>query len=434
MQNKHYLPPLGHRIIKTATAVFVCLLIHMLSGYRGSPSQAAVAAIICMQPYADDSKTYAFDRVFGTILGSAWGFAYLLLMRLLPVLSHSMALAYLIMSAFVLLSIYSTVVIRKPTIASLVAIAFLCMVENYPEVDITFGEALGRLLYTVIGTAVAVIVNVSHLPRRKHPEKLFFVRTMDLTPDRYAQIPSSVHITLDRLYGDGAKICLVSRWAPAFVISQMGLMDISIPMIVMDGAAMYDPQNNGYLEVAEIPKENAERLAGIIHGFDSFCSIYTVHDRSLCIYRCGTPNEAERREYEIMRRSPYRNYMEGSYRDEDRIAFMRVIDTPGRIDELAYLVQSVLPPGMFRMELREEAQFPDYMGLYFYDAEATVAAMKEKVLEHVEEKCGEKLEPKDILPKLSRYTPEHDAMLLLGRLKAIYEPVDLLAPFRRKKQ
>ena len=26
------------------------------------------------------------------------------------------------------------------------------------------------------------------------------------------------------------------------------------------------------------------------------------------------------------------------------------------------------------------------------------------------------------------------AMLLLGRLKAIYEPVDLLAPFRRKKQ
>ena len=113
---------------------------------------------------------------------------------------------------------------------------------------------------------------------------------------------------------------------------------------------------------------------------------------------------------------------------------MRVIDTPGRIDELAYLVQSVLPPGMFRMELREEAQFPDYMGLYFYDAEATVAAMKEKVLEHVEEKCGEKLEPKDILPKLSRYTPERDAMLLLGRLKAIYEPVDLLAPFRRKKQ
>lgn len=434
MHDKHYLPPIGHRIIKTAAAVFVCLLIHMLSGYHGSPSQAAVAAIICMQPYADDSKSYAFDRVFGTILGSAWGFAYLLLMSFVPLLSHSMALAYLIMSLFVLLSIYSTVVIKKPTIASLVAIAFLCMVENFPEVDITFLEAFGRLIYTVIGTAVAVIVNVSHLPRKKHTEKLFFVRTMDLTPDRYAKIPSSVHITLDRLFGDGAKICLVSRWAPAFVISQMGLLDISIPMIVMDGSAMYDPQNNGYLEVSEIPKENADRLAGIIRGFDSFCSIYTVHDNSLCIYRCGSPNEAECREYEIMKRSPYRNYMEGSYRDEDKIAFMRVIDTPERIEALAYLVQSVLPPGMFRMELREEAQFPDFRGLYFYDADATVAAMKERVLAHMEEKCGEKLEPKDILPKLSKYSPEHDAMLLLGRLKASYEPVDLFAPFRSKNE
>lgn len=433
MRNKLFLPPIGHRIIKTAIAVFICLVIHMLSGYRGSASQAVVAAIICMQPYANDSKTYALDRVFGTVLGSAWGFAYLLLMRAFPVLSDHIAAAYFVIAFFVMLSIYSTVLIKKPSIASLVSIVFLGMVVSFPDVDVTLRDALETLVYTVLGTAVAVLVNVYHLPRRKHPEKLFFVRTMDITPDRYVQIPSSVHITLDRLYNDGAKICLVSRWAPAFVISQMGLMNINIPMIVMDGAAIYDPQNNKYLEVIEIPKENADRLAGIIQRFGTFCSFYTIHDRSLCIYRSGPISEAERKEYDRMKRSPYRNYMEGTYRDEDRIAFIRVIDTPERINELAYLVQSVLPPGMFRMELRQEAQFPDYRGLYFYDASANVSAMKERVLARMNDEHGTALQPVDILPKLTKYSPEHDAMLLLGRLKNNYEPVDLFAPFRRKK-
>lgn len=431
MHNEHYIPPIGHRIIKTAIGVFICLLIHMLSGFRGSASQAAVAVILCVQPYASDSKTYAVDRVLGTVLGSAWGFAYLLLVRFIPVLQSCMGAAYFTMSVFVMLAIYSTVLIKKTSIASLVSIVFLCMVVSLPEVNITLTDALETLIYTVIGTAVAVAVNVCHLPRRKHNDKLFFVRTMDLTPDRYSQIPSSVHITLDRLYKDGAKICLVSRWAPAFIISQMGLMDISTPMVVMDGAAMYDPHNNKYLDVIEIPKDNAERLAGIIHGFGTFCSFYTIHERSLCIYRSGPISDAERKEYDKMKRSPYRNYMDGSYRDEDRIAFIRVIDTPQRIDELRYLVQSVLPPGMFRVELRQEAQFPDYRGLYFYDAAATVTAMENRVLERMEEDYGMELRPQVILPKLTRYSPEHDAMLLLSRIKSLYEPVDLLKPFRK---
>ena len=431
MDKKLVLPPIGHRIIKTTAAVFICLMIHMFSGYRGSASTAAVTAVICMQPYDSDSKAYAVDRILGTVIGSAWGFIFLLLIWTFPTLSQYKAAAYFIIAVFVMLAIYCTVLIKKPSTASLVAIVFLGMTVSFPEIGVSFFDALETLVYTVIGTVVAVLVNISHLPRRKHPEKLFFVRTMDVTPDRYVQIPSSVHITLDRLYGEGAKICLVSRWAPAFVISQMGLMDINIPMIVMDGAAMYDPQNNKYLDVAEIPKKNAEKLAEILHGLGTFCSFYTVRDRTLCIYRSGPVNEAEKKEYDKMKRSPYRNYMEGTYHEEDRIAFIRVIDDSAKIDELALRVKDALPTGMFRMELRQEAQFPDYKGLYFYDIAADVDTMKKKVIGLLNDKYETQLQPVDILPKITRYSPEHDAMLLLRRLKNSYEPVDLLSPFRK---
>ena len=170
-------------------------------------------------------------------------------------------------------------------------------------------------------------------------------------------------------------------------------------------------------------------------------SFYTVRDRSLCIYRDGEFSKAEREEYCRMKRSPYRNYLEGNYNKEDNIAFIRVIDTPERISEIDYLIRSVLPPGMFRIELREEAQFPQYRGIYFYDPKATVKEMQSRVQSYLESAdtasddqsaAGNVLTPVVMLPKLRKYVPEHDALMLLGRLKNEYEPVSLRGIFRKK--
>lgn len=433
MKDRFYLPRLGNRIIKTTVAVLICMIVHIIVGYRGSAANAAISAIICMQPYVTDSKTFAVERVIGTLVGSAWGLAYLMLMEVLPG-SSCMLLAYTVLALFVLLSMYTSILLKIRSAAGLVAIIFVSIAAEYPSAETTLFVALGNIADTLFGVLVAVFVNIFQLPRRKNRQKLFFVRTMDLTPDRYRRIDSAVHFVLDYLYKDGARICLISRWAPAFIISQMGSLNVNAPVIVMDGAAMYDVPENKYLDIIEIPRDHADRLDSIIRGFGSFCSYYTIHDRSLCIYRDGPISDAEREEYEKMKRSPYRNYLQGTCREGDRIAFMRVIDTPERIDQLDYLIKSVLPPGMFRMEIRDEAQFKDFRGLYFYDPEATVEEMKKRVRKYLEKKEQMHLEPVDMLPRLSNYRPEHDALSLLGRLKHEYEPVSLSAVFSEKKR
>ena len=438
---KHiHLPHLGNRIIKTAVAVFFCLLIHIAVGFRGSASGAAISAIICMQPYTTDSKTFAYERVIGTLIGSVWALACVFLIHLLPFGANAV-FAYTLISLFVLLAMYSTVLMKIVNTAALTAIVFLSIVIDLPAIGEAPLIALGNVLDTLVGVLVAIAVNIFHLPRMKHPEKLFFVRTRDLVPDRWTQMPSSVSIALNYLFNDGARICLMSRWAPAFFISQIELININTPMIVMDGAAMYDVRENKYLDVIPIPHENAERLRSILLTFGTFISFYTVRDRSLCIYRDGEFSQAEREEYRRMKRSPYRNYLEGNYNKEDNIAFIRVIDTPERISEIDYLIRSVLPPGMFRIELREEAQFPQYRGIYFYDPKATVKEMQSRVQSYLESAdtssdnqsvAGNALTPVVMLPKLRKYVPEHDALMLLGRLKNEYEPVSLRGIFRKK--
>lgn len=429
--HKRILPPLGHRIVKTAAAVFICLLIYVLRGYRGMVGQSVVTAILCMQPYVRDSRSFAVERIAGTILGGLWGLAFLLMMRVFPELGTHMVTVYFLMSLFVVLTIYSTVIIKKSDLAALVAITYIGIVLSWPEVEAPLQQTVDRVLDTAIGTIVAVIVNVSHLPRRKREDLLFFVRTMDLLPTRYHQLASSVHIALDHLYSDGARICLVSRWAPAFIVAQMGLLHVNAPMIIMDGAAAYDIEENKYLDVLPIPRENADRLCSILESFGAGVNLYTVNEYTMSIYHHGPVNDAEKREREAMKRSAYRHYADGLPHDADWIAFMRVIDTTEKIEELAYQIKSVLPTGMFRVETREDDLFPGASDLCFYDPCATVENMKKRVREMMEEERGNGLEPVDVLPITSKYLPEHDALLLLNRLKNKYEPVKFLPSWRR---
>lgn len=426
MLHKRLLPPLGKRIVKTAAAVFACLVVYELQGRHGNIGSICVTAILCMQPYASDSRTFAIERISGTVLGAAWGLAFLLLMQLLPALARIQIIAYFFMALFVLLAIYSTVILKRSQLAALVAIVCISSVATYPDVYSPLVQTANNLLSTIEGTAIAIIVNVSHLPRQKHPEYLFFVQTRNLLPHRFHPLASSVHIALDHLYQDGAKICLISQWAPAFIISQMGLLNVNAPMIIMNGAAIYDIRENKYLDVIPIPAENALRLRTILAGFGAGVNLYTVNERSMAIYHAGPVNAQEKRECEAMKRSPYRNYADGLPHEEDWIAFMRVIDTAENIARLAYEVGSVLPSGMFRMEIRPDDRYEDTAGLYFYDPHATVKTMKQRVRQIMELESKQYLTPVDMEPVTHKYLPEHDALLLLGRLKNKFSPVRLL--------
>ena len=87
---KYQWQPVGQRIIKTSIAVTLCMLFYMLRGYRGDtmPAEAAITAIICMQPYVHSSTENALNRLTGTMIGACCGFPFLLIMMLFPLLGE----------------------------------------------------------------------------------------------------------------------------------------------------------------------------------------------------------------------------------------------------------------------------------------------------------------------------------------------------------
>ena len=423
LSHKHfYLPPLGQRIVKTAVAVFLCLVFYRLRGYRGETmsAEAAITAIICMQPYVEDTKEYSLNRLAGTLIGAMWGFLFLLIMPIFPALGKNPFTLYPLMGLGVLISLYSAVAIRKPDTSSLAAIVFVCVVIAYPDIEHPLDQAFHRVLDVLVGTAIAVGVNIFRLPRVKQRNKVFFVRTKDLAPDQLSQIPSAVLFRLNYLFSDGAKICLMSEHAPAFFMSQMGAVNLNVPMIVMDGAGIYDAVENTYLSTVNIDPESSRWLMKRLDALDIPYFIYTVHKNRNCIYHRGQMNASEAVVYRHLKRSPYRQYLDDDYFALEDIVYIKVVAA----DEKASKTERALQPSLARRNLRTvirpQAGLENGSSLYFYAANADMAHAEARVMRLLQKNEPE-LQAEEVFSE-NGYQSEHDAAHLLHTLGSLYEP------------
>ena len=424
-------PHIGQRIVKTTVAVFLCLLVYWIRGYRGQemPTEAAITAIICMQPYVRDTGDYAINRFAGTLIGTAWGLLFLLLLLMFPAIGSRMLLLYAGMALGVMLSLYTAVLIRKPDASSLAAIVFICIVIAFPEIENPLQQTLTRILGVMLGTTVAIAVNVFRLPRTKNRDYVFFVRMKDLVPDRFAQLPAAAMFRLNYLYNDGAKICMISEHAPAFFTTQMSQTMLSVPMIVMDGAAIYDPASNEYLFEETLPPESSALLSKRLDGLGISYFIYTIHRNKVCIFHRGEVREQEKILYDRLRRSPYRSYLEGEIYEPEEIVYFKIIDEPRQIEELRRVLKGLVNHHGLREAVRPQTAAENMMGLYLYSGRASVKRAEERLMEHLRE-TDPALKPVEVFLK-GGYQSEHDAMQLLHTLSNCYEPVRF---FRRRER
>ena len=413
------MPYIGQRVIKTSIAVFLCLVFYHLRGYHEGTisAEAAISAIICMQPYVTDTRDYAINRISGTLLGAFWGFLFLLIV---PILSIRGIPLYALMGLGTLITLYSAVIIKKPDTSGLAAIVFICVVIAYPEVEFPLDQAFRRVLDVLVGTFIAIGVNIFRLPRVKLRNQLFFLYTKDLTKDHLSQIPSSVLFRLSYLNRDGAKICMISEHAPACFISQLSQIHLNAPMIVMDGAGIYDANENIYLSTSCIPSTSSEWLMGKLKSMGLSYFIYTVNKNRNFIYHYGTMSQEEQKVMQRMRRSPYRHYLNDDSFDLKDIVYLKIIAREDRAERVRREIKNMLSSNGLRVVLRPQPGLDGCSSLYFYATDATVENAKAQVLEMM--RAGQpELQAREIVSGPGA-SSEYEAIRLLHTLGNAYEP------------
>lgn len=414
--------PVGQRIVKTSIAVTLTLFFYMLRGYRGEtmPAEAAITAIICMQPYVQNTAENARNRLAGTMIGACWGFLFLLAMTVFPPVGRNRLVLYPLMGVGTLVTMHSTLLIRKPDTAGLAAIVFICVVIAYPDIEDPMDQAFHRILGVLVGTTIAVAVNAVSLPRRRRHDRIFFVPTMDLTTDQFSTLSPAVLFRLERLFQDGANICLMSKHAPSFHTSQLAHVRFTVPMIVMDGAAIYDVNENAYIAATRLNPASCRWLVKRLEGLGVSFFVYTIHMDRNCIYHHGPMTDRERIVYRQLKKYPYRYYLDDDHYAASDVVYLKIVTTGDEADRIQRELEPMLEKMKLRSVVRPQAGLEDGCALYFYAIHADMAHARAHLM-HLLEKERPGLVMRDVASERA-YLTERDAIRLLARIKDEYEP------------
>lgn len=423
MEKKRHIPLPGQRIIRSAVAVALCLLVYILRGRQGIPFYSAIAALQCMQPYTKDMRGVARKRILGTVIGAAWGLL-LLLLEIAAVRGGTPdeSLHYVLIPLILILDLYSTVLLKVQEMAYFSGVVFLAITVNHFSDANPYLFAFNRLLDTVIGVVIASAVNRIHLPRRRNTDTLFVSALGHSLLGSDSRLSPYSLVELNRLMDDGAKFTLSTKETQATVRELLPGVRLRYPIITMDGAALYDMGSLEYIRTTPMSEEKAVKLVRWLRERNVPFFSNSIEQNLLVIRYAELPNEGMRQVFEQKRHSPYRNYIRSDADPCEHIVYLLAIDTGERIEAVYQELTDQPWIGEYRV-VKGDAEQEGYSFLKIYD----VSCSRETMLREMEKLMGTK-ETMTFGGTPGKYdvTIENaDRNLLVRELKRRFEPVDL---------
>lgn len=428
MQGKK-LPPIGMRIIKSAVAVLICYLISFIRGDSGIVFYSQLAALWCIQSYKTGTKRNASQRFLGTVVGAVYGLIFLLFRNSMTLRDSTRYIFdALVISVMIIIVLYTTVIIKKKHASYFSCVVFLSIVVNHIGDVNPYLFVWNRFLDTIIGIAVGYIVNIFSLPVDKQEDILFISGLDDTLLHKNDNLSDYSKVELNRMLDDGVKFTLSTRRTPASLLKPMQEIRLKLPVIAMDGAVLYDIQENNYLRVYTISKAMGESILSCIKEMGYTCFINSVIDDVLVIYY---DEQIADKQLEIMnklRKSPYRNYVKmGRFDLENIVYFMMIYPRETaeaiykRLDELGFCDK-------LKILLYDSHDYAGYSYIKIYNKNAT----RDNMLKYLMEAIGVEKQVTfgSIEGKYDVVIEPGDTNKVVRELRRRYEPLK----YRRKER
>jgi len=152
---------IGMRVVKTAAAAMICLIIALLTGSMDSIPISAVSAIVTIRATQGETVHTGVFRVLGTIIGGVLGILTVVIGLFLPY--YGDGLFVVVIPLMLLLNLYLCNVLNMQdscTISCVVTIMVAAPLNLDATVDSALIYTLFRVRDTLIGVVVATVMNI----------------------------------------------------------------------------------------------------------------------------------------------------------------------------------------------------------------------------------------------------------------------------------
>lgn len=375
---------IGGRIIKSAIAVWVCYMIYFLRGKQGLPFDSAVAAMLCMQTYTENSKTAAINRIIGTMIGAFYGSLILAAKFMLFKDLENNAWYYTLLSVVIIPIIQTTVRLKKPQVAYFSCVVFLSIAANHILDEQPFMYVLNRVIDTLIGIMVSLGINTIKMPTKKQKDILFIsgIDNTLLTPDD-AITPYS-KIELNRLIDAGANFTVATERTPASVMEALRDIHFKMPIIVMNGAALYDMKEHRYMHTFPLKYDRVKAILEILDREKVGYFLNAVIQDVLLIYFTSVTNSTMEEIHLKLRKSPYRNYINAPLPEGQDVLYIYIVEPTAIIEHLARVLEKEPFIKDIKIHIREEKGHEGYSYMKIYSPQAS----RENMMDYLQAQSG----------------------------------------------
>lgn len=384
MKNKKYkLPGIGMRIIKSAIAVSLCVLINLLRGDDGMVFYSMLAALWCIQMYRTNTLNNAYQRTIGTVVGAVYGLIYLLLF---PTKINVQAIGIIIeiLSIFlgIVLVIYTTVLIHKNQASYFSCVVFLSIVVNHLNDANPYLFVWNRFLDTMIGILIGVCVNNIRIFRKIDRKTLFVSGVDGILVDKNNKISAFSKVELNRMIDDGLKFTLSTMRTPASLIEPLSDIHFKYPVIVMDGAALYDVKKSEYVKEYVISGESSTELIKLMKLNEMHPHINVIIDDTLLIYYEDMEDKINNDLINKLRMSPYRNYIKREFPGDENVVYFMLLDHSEKIDTFDLILKTNGYYDRFKILKYQSEEYEGYSYIKIYNKNAS----KDRMLKYLRDK------------------------------------------------
>lgn len=371
-ENTFHFPKPGQRIVRSVIAVACCFCVFYLRNREGIPFYSALAVLQCIQPYQDSMAQVAKKRVTGTFVGAFWGLVIILIqMYLFHGSLMDTFLGYMLISLFTGIVIYSTVVLNCKNTAYFSCVVFLSITVMHMTDASPFLFVFNRVLDTLIGVGIALIVNTVHLPRKRQKDILFVSGIDDTLLNQKDQMSPYSRIELNRLIDSGAKFTVSTGRTPATIRESLPGIHLKLPVIAMDGAVLYDLNENSYLMKYQMSTSQAQTICDFLDrkGISYFTNC--VVDDLLVIYYDQLISPLHQEVYERRHRSPHRNYVQKTQSVYENVVYLYLLDKKEIMEKLYRELMEQEWIDSYRVAFYDPIRYPGCANIKIYIKDAT---------------------------------------------------------------
>lgn len=350
----------GLRTIKTAITIFLCLAVFMIlksfelipsvpEGFSTNWFNPFFAALAGCYSLGDSKKTsisQAKNRCIASLIGGIVGILLIFLYNLtglswpslasIDILSYNFLLPYLLVAIFSTFVITIGILLKQQKAIFVALLTFLSVTINPGTIvdNWEFQFGINRILSTIVGVLLALLVNFMHLPHfHKNKNLMFIINIDEILKSDDDTFKGYIKYKLNNFLEQGIEYTFYTTRTPSTYMNLIKEYDLNNDIISMNGACTYNIKELSYQNEIYLSDIAIEELNNIFKELDITPFINVIKDNVQYIYSKQINNNAEETYEALKKNAPYVNYIKGETIN-DNIMYYLLLEKEEIIDEL----------------------------------------------------------------------------------------------------